>query len=95
MPTRIEYRVANGELVPLPAVPTVVGPFKTQVQARKAGERDWNDHPDVRWIVVPILTYYDDKDQLGSLPYFRLLDPTLRKRCGACKQTIKEVTDAA
>lgn len=97
LPTRVEFQGEPGtDLRFLPPVPTVTGPFKTTVAARKAGEADWGEAADVRWIVVPLFGYTDTNDKQISLVYDRLLDPALRSRCFACKQTIaKEKEDVA
>lgn len=88
MPARTDFDVANGELVPVPAIPQVMGPFSTLVRATKAAEACWSGDNSVRWIVLPVWGYKDSMDQQVSLVYDRLVDPSLRQRCPACKQKI-------
>lgn len=92
VPAATNYDMVNGELVPVPAVPQVMGPFSTPNRARKAAEEDWTGLP-VHWIVLPLWGHRNTRDEQVSLVYDRLLDPALRSRCPACKQTIKRKGD--
>lgn len=78
MPTDLEYVHDGQQLLPIPQVPTVVGPFKTKTQAKRAGERDWGAHPRMRYAVIPLLGYSDEKDRQISLTYERMYDPDPR-----------------
>lgn len=92
IPAHTDYDVVNGELVPVPAVPQVMGPFTTTARAAKAAEEDWSGLP-VRWMVLPLWGHRNTRDEQVSLVYDRLLDPALRSRCLACKQTIKAIVE--
>lgn len=76
----MEYVYDGQQLIPIEAVPTVVGPFKTKAKAIKAGARDWANHPRVRYAVVPLFGYSDEKDQQVTLTYERMYDPDPRVR---------------
>ena len=86
MPTDLEYAYDGQQLLPIPRVPTVVGPFKTKTQARRAGERDWGEHPRMRYAVVPLIGYSDEQDRQVSLVYERMYDPDPRLRRKAAKE---------
>lgn len=83
MPVDLEYVFDGKQLLPIPQVPTVVGPFKTKTQARNAGERDWGAHPRMRYAVVPLFGYSDASDKQISLTYERMYDPDLQRRRAA------------
>lgn len=97
MPVDLEYVFDGQQLLPIRQVPTVVGPFKTKTQALKAGARDWADDPRMRYAVVPLLGYSDEKDQQVSLTYERMYDRDLieRRRRKAEKTEFEEHLEQA